>query len=139
MVNEKYLLWIEKYESENNILGKCKEACELMIKEFPELTITNGFVQSSLIDIECDIEEGYEHWWCKDNEGNIIDPTRSQYRLVEPINYVEIDDNHPARNMPRKHCPNCGKYFYGDSYLCSEECELEYIEYTTGANNNGGN
>lgn len=126
----KYESWISDYLILMNyeVLGECKNACTQMKKFFPELTITNGFVQSPLLENE----EGLEHWWLKDKEGNIIDPTRSQYEYVEPITYIEIDDNHPARNMPRNKCPNCGKYFYGTGYLCSDKCEKEYIDYMEG-------
>jgi len=123
----KYKQWIDTYYGTyTDALGRCKEACTEMKRKFPELTVTNGFVSSAWE------ENNREHWWLKDLEGQIIDPTRMQYRNIEPIEYEEIDDNHIARQKPRKHCPNCGGYFYSDGYLCSEKCEKEYTDYIEG-------
>ena len=49
--------------------------------------------------------------WCKDQEGNIVDPTKSQFNLLKDLQYKELDLSvHHAK------CMGCGKYFVGSGY-----------------------
>ena len=73
-----------KYQGDaRRTLGRCKEEVEAMHEAFPELVIVKGFVY-------VDWGPGYEnerireHWWLKDTEGKIIDPTAGQSRACLP-------------------------------------------------------
>lgn len=124
-----YQEWISKnYPDPAYTLGRCKEAVDAMVEVFPELTKTNGFI---------DLLSSYDrmHWWCKDAEGNIVDPTAHQFRAYADviIDYREIDDSHPARKYPRAKCMNCGEYYYVTpelkGILHTPKCDKEFISY----------
>lgn len=121
----KYKNWInQKFPTAESALNQCKEACIEMKKQFPELILTNGLIQ---VGIEKDMRN---HWWLRDSNDKIIDPTAHQYNLfnLNIVFYSEIDDNHDLRNFTQGRCCNCGeRYFIGknnwnNSTVCSNEC-----------------
>lgn len=117
----KYNLWIENFVKENpKIKGLCSIATEQMVKEFPDLKRVRGHVQDALITREV------EHWWCIDDENNIIDPTASQFNFI--ISYDERDESLPE---PTGKCPNCGEYCFNNNFTCSDKCSKEYHAYVT--------
>lgn len=121
-----YKNWIEEhYPTIGSAYGHCQEAVQLMKEAFPELEVTNGFAITSWGD--------REHWWLKDSEGNVVDPTAHQFVL---FGYEEIDDTHPARNYPRRRCMDCGEYYYQtpelDGIMHTKACEKSYAAYING-------
>lgn len=131
----KYQEWVDiNYPDPAYTLGRCKEAVDAMVEAFPELIKTNGFI---------DLYSSYErmHWWGKDTEGNIVDPTAHQFKAYADriFEYREIDDNHPARKYVRAKCMNCGQYYYVtpelNGILHNPKCNTEFIAYL----NNGDN
>lgn len=62
MMNDDYI----KYR------GKCKEYCDRLMLERPELTLVRGYYH-------CPYEGKLDHWWCKDDQGTIIDSTARQF------------------------------------------------------------
>lgn len=122
----KYDTWIEKNYNKESSYGQCKTACELMKNEFPELTITNGFVVDALWGER-------EHWWLKTYDESVVDPTKAQFSCI--LEYVEIDDSHPARIYERGTCANCGEHYYvgkdnwDDRTVCSRRCWTAYASY----------
>lgn len=124
-----YAEWIkENYSEPSSRLGQCRQASERMQKVFPELTITNGEIEV-LYDDNLRI-----HWWLKDAEGNIVDPTAGQFAAI--IAYKEASADSDCRNYPRARCHNCGGAFYvtpevRSMPLCTEKCAIEYGEYVT--------
>lgn len=126
-MRKEYQDWIGlKYPKFQDALGKCVEAVKAMAKEFPELTITNGFAHFPTCGPRA-------HWWCKDAEGNIVDPTGHQYPeyVGSPIvDYEEIDDNHEARRYAQTKCMNCGEYYYVKpelkGLLHNEKCNQDF-------------
>ena len=126
-MQQKYRNWIESnYPTWGTARGKCHQACLDIQKIFPELTITNGFVWALGYPTE------QEHWWLKDTEGNIVDPTKIQFGGI--LNYEEVDDSHPLRNYPREKCCNCGEKYYRTpdhqySSVCSKDCGDAYLAY----------
>lgn len=52
--------------------GKCREICEMMLLERPELILVRGYYH-------CPMWGKQEHWWLKDSAGNIIDPSVRQF------------------------------------------------------------
>jgi hypothetical protein len=133
-MKSKYKEWIDKnYPTYQSALAQCVKACKDMVIVFPELKTTNGFAHF----IHC---EPRAHWWCKDPEGNIVDPTAHQFPkyLGSPImDYEEIDDNHPARMYAQAKCMNCGEYYYETpelrGVLHNKRCENEFINYLNGS------
>lgn len=100
--------------------GKCKEMSEDLIKERPELTLVRGHYHS--------LNGGYvdQHWWTKDKEGNIVDPTKKQFPCKGMGDYVEFNGIIS--------CEECGKEvkeeeasFAGRFPVCSSKCHSELI------------
>lgn len=131
-MEEKYRNWIARnYPEPIDALGKCKEATEAMAAAFPELVRTNGF-----IDIISDSDR--MHWWLKDADGEIVDPTAHQFQCYNDtiIEYREIDDSHPARNFKQARCMECGEYYYVTPELKgvmhNKRCEASFSAYLNG-------
>ena len=117
--------WIQRnYPTKIQSYGNCKKAVDEMKSVFPELTATNGFVEDAYWGERA-------HWWLKDEAGEIVDPTKSQFNGL--LGYTEIDDNHPARNYPEARCHNCGDSYYETPELKgvmhTKACENAYISY----------
>jgi hypothetical protein len=128
-MSEKYQEWINNYyPTSASSYGNCKEAVVLMIKSFPELIPTNGFVHVYSWN------KDRQHWWLKTKEGEIIDPTKNQF--PGPIDYSEVDDSHPVRNYESCRCHNCDNRYYLtpglSNVVCSDACHIEYQRYLTG-------
>jgi hypothetical protein len=113
-----YQVWINNWIENNNPYLKCREATDLMKGTFSELRRIRGHVLT---------EHGERsHWWLVDEENNIIDPTKSQFKLV--AGYVPWDGSQPE---PTGKCPNCGGLCYNYHTLCSDKCEIEYKAYVS--------
>jgi hypothetical protein len=123
-----YSEWIAAYLKRNNdfVRGKCKEACEEMVKAFPELRIAAGFAH---------VTWGRDqHFWCVAPDGTIVDPTKSQFQFGVVLNYEELDLNDPATQdrVPIGKCCNCGEETYNSSLsseICSQRCHDSYVAY----------
>lgn len=131
-IKSEYKQWIiDNYPTPNSAINLCREACEKMKEAFPELTLTNGLIQ---VGTEKDERT---HWWCKDPEGNVVDPTAHQYKIfgMRIVFYNEIDDEHDLRKYPQGKCANCGETYFigknnwGDSTTCSSKCFQDYCDY----------
>lgn len=129
-MDRKYKKWIdENYPTGLSCLGKCFQATEKMKEAFPELIRTNGFVHIPGLD------EPRIHWWMKDSNGFVIDPTAFQYPYYAGASissYEEFEDDHPARKHPRLKCMNCGEYFYAspelNGIMHNEKCNREVFD-----------
>jgi hypothetical protein len=124
----KYDVWINTHYNRETSYGQCKSAAELMKNEFPELTVTNGFIEDAMWGQR-------EHWWLKTPDGEVVDPTRSQFTCV--LSYTEVDGSHPSRNYERGTCANCGEHYYigkdyDDRTVCSSRCWKAYASYLMG-------
>jgi len=124
--------WIDsRYPDYGSAVGKCAEASHAMAQAFPRLRVTNGEVWLA------GCGEPRLHWWCVAPDGEVIDPTAKQFSHTPA--YIEIDQDHPARNYERARCPNCGEAFYMTeeawrySPLCSQSCATDYATYCNGA------
>lgn len=100
--------------------GKCKEMSEALIAQNPELALVRGHYH-------CPIDGPQQHWWCKDKDGKVIDPTVKQFK-VGFGEYVEFDG--------RCQCDNCGKEFIegadgsrheGRYSFCSYKCNGQFV------------
>ena len=114
-MKQKYTDWIENNVSD--AYRACVETTLQMQEVFPELKRVRGHY------IEFGIGE-HPHWWLVDPDGEIIDPTRSQFQFYGI--YKEWDESQPE---PTGKCPNCGKFCYNNDYCCSESCGRDYIKY----------
>lgn len=130
-MKETYKQWIEDYLSRNNGsgYGKCKQASEEMVKEFPELKMVCGHVYTDW--------GKRSHWWTVDADGSIVDPTVSQFDFV-----YEYEPWNPGQEVRVGKCMNCGDEIWKkvDSLenihresICSSECNDAMIEYLDGS------
>lgn len=115
--NQKYLDWITIHVT--NPLGTCASVTTTMRDAFPELVRVRGHYI-------CPIWGPREHWWLKDSDGNVIDPTATQFPSRGTGDYKEWDNSQPE---PTGRCPNCGGYCYNNSTCCSDKCGHEYAMY----------
>lgn len=122
-MRDEYQAWIEAYvASQPNgfIRGKCDDATTLMCQEFPELRRAAGFAH---------VTWGREqHWWCVTSEGDIIDPTVSQYP-GHMVDYEELDLEKDQERIPTGVCMDCGDDTYGGKTFCSDRCERATLRY----------
>jgi hypothetical protein len=67
-----YTAWIQQETAGRDVTGLCKVYSEMMAKQFPELKIIEGSVETGY---------GYicGHFWLEDEHGSIIDPTAQQF------------------------------------------------------------
>lgn len=103
--------WVaENYPTAESAKLKCAEATEKMEAEFGFKRI-RGHV---MIDLNM-----RPHWWCVDDDGEIIDPTAHQWEC-RPAIYEPFDE---AEGEPHGKCINCGSLLFrsrGDSsFKCS--------------------
>lgn len=119
----KYLDWIKTNvpQDPNDVLAQCTTYVPLMHRTFPELIVCKGVVYSEHnVDNYVGICKEYLHMWLTHN-GIIIDPTKHQFHLIEPLIYKEF----PASVTKVEKCHYCGRYYYDFKYQphCSKECE----------------
>lgn len=126
-MKREYKKWIESHvPTREAAYGNCAEFSKVMAKDFPELTIAKGFVH-------CPLWGQREHWWLRDEDGIIVDPTAHQFPGTGMIDYEELDKDHPAMNHPRNKCMNCGEVFYNIRRgVCSDECGIELDKWMNG-------
>lgn len=100
--------------------GKCKEFCETMLTVRPELTLVRGYYH-------CPMWGRQEHWWLKDSQGDIIDPTVKQF----PTKGVAAEYEEFAGVCE---CAECGKEFkekdgkFESNYaFCSSKCLMRFV------------
>ena len=125
-----YNLWIENnYPTSESARLQCAEATLKMVEEFPELTRVRGL--ASVLEPFGLPPSQTPHWWCVTSVGSIVDPTGHQYP-THIISYEEADE---SRGAPTGKCPNCGSLCYEGKYLCSEKCDIEYMNYLNNPEN----
>lgn len=128
MSNLRYAQWIEAYVKRRDgaVLGLCNAAVEEMSNVFPELTRVFGHVY---------VFGGggmRGHVWLVDPDGNIVDPTASQYQHI--FGYDHWTPGTPVRVGK---CMNCGDEIWEEvdtldvepprRTVCSEECSDELV------------
>ena len=81
----KYGEWIQENVSQP-CHGMCETYAKEMSKSFPELHPVAGRAE-----VEDLVGDRYlaAHWWCEDDQGNVIDPTVKQFLHV--VNYIGDD------------------------------------------------
>ena len=125
-MKKQYQDWIDDYLKRVKYpLGKCRSACEEMLKAFPELHEVRGHVYCAWG------KRG--HIWLETDAGEKVDPTVSQFSSA-----VEYESWKPGDAVCVGKCMNCGDEIWREvdnlsedhSYygLCSPECEIEMAE-----------
>ena len=115
----RYAKWIAE-NVKGSALGRCKEVSLEMQKAFPELLLVRGHYYDPVWGERM-------HWWLKTEDGEIIDPTKSQFPSKGEAPYIEWIE---GSKEPVGKCMNCGEYCYDDPNVCSTECsELLMARY----------
>ena len=116
-IEEKYSSWINSWTSQYKgvVRGRCRPVSEAMVNDFPELKLSRGFVMT-----RGGVE--FEHWWCVTPDGDVVDPTVSQFDPYHGVlDYSEYDISVHGKE-PCGRCINCGDYCYDNSYACGPAC-----------------
>ena len=120
-----YSAWIQTWLSKNDPYGKCMEAAESMAEAFDDLEVVKGHVH-------CDWGKR-GHWWCADSDGNIFDPTMSQFGAV-----FEYEPWISGSEVRVGKCMNCGNEIWESvqelseivtKSICSDKCEVDFEAY----------
>lgn len=122
---EKYRKWIEEYSSSNagKIRGLCFSASQKMVQEFPELKQERGY--AIVPNVVCG-DWSEPHWWCVAPDGQIYDPTASQF--VDIIRYEPYSEEVHGP-LPTGKCYDCGTLLYDSKNFCDERCEASTRAY----------
>jgi len=99
--------------------GTCRETTEAMQIAFPELKRVRGHYY-------CWVGGERPHWWLYDENGDVVDPTASQFGSKGLGHYEEWDETQPE---PTGMCPNCGDHCYDGRFCCTPACDAAYIAF----------
>ena len=113
-----YVEWIAA-NVQGNGYGKCQEHTEAMAKVFPELTRVRGHYI-------CPTWGRRAHWWLVASDGQIVDPTATQFPSCGLGDYEPWNDTAPE---PTGKCMECGGYCYGGRVACSRECDSALAKF----------
>lgn len=101
--------------------GKCKEFCDALILERPELTLVRGHY------FEPQWARDEAHWWCTEPDGTIVDPTAKQFpsgcikELYTPYNGFS-DCEECGESIPEARIIMQGRY-----PVCSDHCAMKLV------------
>ena len=100
-----------------NLRGKCKEYAEAAIEADPTLTLVRGWYDDPSWGRQ-------EHWWCKRDDGTIVDPTSGQFTLGGVAEwYEEFAGLYP--------CEQCGRETpeaeLVEGRCCSDRCFMRMV------------
>lgn len=119
-----YEAWIAANVVEHDSYGKCKQVTQQMVEAFPGLEVRRGWFHS--------VAWGRRgHWWCRDSEGHIVDPTARQHpdgvlfpkSTSKYEDLTDLTDDELAGTVPSGRCLDCGGDVYGGNTFCNSECE----------------
>lgn len=99
--------------------GKCREMSEDLASKDPTLTLVRGHYF-------CPFWGEQPHWWVKDQNGKIIDPTAMQFPSKGKGAYVEFDGtiscSECGKDMKEEDADISGKYAF-----CSMPCHMRFV------------
>lgn len=101
--------------------GKCKEMSMAACESDPSLRLVRGHYFCPFTNKE------EQHWWCEDQGGNVVDPSKDQFLSRGQGTYTEFSG--------KVNCAECGKElaeksakFYGRYPLCPDStCILRFV------------
>ena len=99
--------------------GKCREMSEELVSKDPSLTLVRGHYH-------CPFWNKQPHWWVKDKNGQIIDPTKNQFPSKGNGEYVEfngiISCSECGTEMKEEEADIEGNYAF-----CSDYCHMRFV------------
>lgn len=101
--------------------GKCKEYCEQVLTERPDLTLVRGWYYEPLWDRE------EQHWWLKDPDGNIIDLTCLQFPSGGMKEFYREFDGILNCSQCDKEITEETALFHSGYCFCSSLCNMRFI------------
>jgi hypothetical protein len=128
--SEEYAAWIADYikRMDGKLLGRCHSGTAEMMGAFPELKVARGHVHC--------VWGKRGHVWCVDEEGNIVDPTKTQFEAYGIMTYEEWQ---PGDEVRVGKCMNCGDEIWKAlqtldeeprrECICGPECEKAFTEW----------
>lgn len=100
--------------------GKCEKECKKLIAVDSSLTMVKGYYFCPVWGTD------EPHWWCKKEDGTIVDPTKLQFGSKGCGIYTEFDGTAP--------CETCGKIMeekdfqpVGNYVVCSTKCAMTLV------------
>lgn len=100
--------------------GKCKELCEELIQTQSNLSIVRGFYYDAFWGKQ-------PHWWCQDEFGNIIDPSKKQFPDLNG-EYEEFDGWANCSNCSKEiHEEDQGIIFQSNYVFCDGTCYMKFV------------
>ena len=121
-----YADWIAWYVKQNggSVRCMCWEGTTAMCRKFHELRSVEGHVI---------MKSGHrvEHFWCVDPDGNVVDPTESQFEAI-----ASYEPWKPGTEVRVGRCMWCGDDIYravqslngARVSFCSPECEKLMVD-----------
>jgi len=116
-MDDKHKQWIVENVAET--YGTCAEITLGLAEKFPDLKRVRGHYY-------CPTWGERAHWWLVDKDGQIVDPTASQFPSGGAGVYVSWEE---GSREPTGTCPQCGDYVYDGGTCCSESCHSAYVAY----------
>ena len=101
--------------------GKCKELSQAYVDAHPEWRLVRGYYY-------CPIWGQQAHWWCKNADGTIHDPTKAQFPSGGLGLYEEFDGMTTCE-MCGKRQPEARTVFGGNGNhtYCSGNCYMKAV------------
>ena len=100
--------------------GKCKEFAEAAIVEDPTLTLVRGHYI-------CPYWGEQPHWWCKREDGTIVDPTVSQFPTEGYAAEYREHDGTVTCAQCQKVVPEEEASFESNYAYCSTKCHMRFV------------
>jgi len=124
-MKSEYAAWTQEH-CQGVQAGLCHARAVQMQKAFPELILCRGYYSSPVDGVR-------GHWWLKTAEGEIVDPTVSQFAMGASGVYEEYDQEVHGE-LPIGKCMNCGSEVFQSanppsSCMCSEACAVSFDAY----------
>lgn len=99
--------------------GNCYKECEKLVAENPALKMVRGHYDDPIWGPQ-------PHWWCVNEAGEVIDPTKNQFPSKGFAEYIEFDGN--------VECSQCGRrmkedeaHFESNYCFCSTPCHMRFV------------
>ena len=101
--------------------GKCKEFCDALILERPDLELVRGHYYEPHWSRE------EPHWWCVDSEGLIIDPTVKQFPSGGIKEFYTQYSGFSDCEECSKSIPEAEIIMQGRFTVCSTQCAMKLV------------
>lgn len=103
-------MYAEYISKITNFHATCAEETLKMQRKFPEMKRIRGHYHCLLTGLR-------PHWWLQAPDGQIVDPTASQFNPGGE--YIPWTEGAPE---PTSKCLQCGEYVYDFHNFCNQQC-----------------